>query len=482
MLNELTFLSFLMIMLPVLIPALAGFYRLFEKAGEDGWKAFVPVYNILIHLKIIGRPAWWVVYFFIPMVNIFVAVGIIIELWRCFGRENLLEQAVGTVFYPFYVAYLGFSPGVKYVGTSAELPKRPKSATREWADAIIFAVIAATVIRWMFMEAYVIPTPSMEKSLLVGDFLFVSKIHYGPRTPKTPLQVPLTHQTLWGTKNFSANGIPSYLSWIQLPQYRFPGFSSVKRNDVVVFNYPDEYDLHPVDLRTNYIKRCVGIPGDKVTIADTQVIVNGESIEKPEEMQLSYFVSTTQNINERIWDRHDIVEPRRFPDGSGYLIYTEPEEAAALRDRYDFIEDVTAVKQDSGFYQTQIYPASTYFNWNVDHYGPITIPAKGQTIEINRKNLDLYMIPIMHFEGNGEVDVNDDKLFIDGEQVTEYTFKQNYYFMMGDNRHNSLDSRFWGFVPEDHIVGKAYFIWLSVDNNKSFFKKIRWRRIFKGIS
>jgi len=349
-------------------------------------------------------------------------------------------------------------------------PKK-KSALREWADAIVFAVIAATIIRWLLLEAFTIPTPSMEKSLLVGDFLFVSKVHYGTRTPKTILQVPLTHQKIWGTE------IPSYLDWIQLPQYRLPGFTKIKNNDVVVFNYPLEHH-YPTDLRTNYIKRCVGIPGDKVEVRDTQVYINGEVLENPPHMQFRYYVMTNDVINDRVWKNHDISEFRRVQ--GGYSIMTNDETAEKLKS-LAFINDVVMVKMGETQVNPRIFPDAGLFPWNEDFFGPLEVPAEGQTIEINEENLARYGNLIEFYEGNEEVVITENSLTIEGESITEYTFKQNYFFMMGDNRHNSEDSRFWGFVPEDHVVGKALFIWLSIDKNGGFIDKVRFSRMFSLI-
>lgn len=364
-------------------------------------------------------------------------------------------------------------------------PPKKKSAFREWLDSIVFAVVAATLIRWMFMEAFTIPTPSMENSLLVGDFLFVSKLHYGTRTPKTPLQVPLTHQTIWGTN------IPSYLDWIQLPQYRLPGFSDVKRGDVVVFNFPSEYQ-YPVDLKTNYIKRCIGTPGDVVEVRDLQVYINGEPMENPPRMENEYFVSTTTAVNEdKIFRENGISEFSSYTetfgdtipenDESGYLMYTTTAIAEQLK-AYDFVRDIRLVKAPKEVSEPSLYPKSSLFKWNRDHYGPITIPKEGVTVEMTPENIAFYGDVIKYYEGNEKVEVKDNSITIDGKAIDGYTFKQNYYFMMGDNRHNSLDSRYWGFVPEDHIVGKAVFVWMSIDPNPtSVANKIRWKRLFRII-
>lgn len=361
----------------------------------------------------------------------------------------------------------------KKKATGEQKIQHPKSKMREWADAIVFAVVAATIIRWLLLEAFTIPTPSMERSLLVGDFLFVSKMHYGPRTPKTPLQVPLTHQKIWGTE------IPSYLDWIQLPQFRLPGFTEVKRNDVVVFNYPPEFE-HPIDLKTNYIKRCVGVPGDVLTVENTQVHINGEVFENPPEMQFRYFIFTKERINERIFKQNKISDYDRDLRGNGYYAFITPEDAEILR-AMPFIDDVRILQRNEDDVEPRIFPDARVYPWNADFFGPLEIPGENTTIEINSETLVTYGSVITNYEGHDDVRVEEDKLFIDGEEVTEYTFNQNYYFMMGDNRHNSEDSRFWGFVPEDHVVGKAFFIWLSLDPSETFLGKIRWSRFFNLI-
>lgn len=351
--------------------------------------------------------------------------------------------------------------------------KKKKGPVKEWVDAIVFAVVAATLIRWAFMEAYTIPTPSMENSLLVGDFLFVSKINYGPRTPKTPLQVPLTHAKLWGP----LSGIPSYSDAIQLPSFRLPGFGDVERNDVVVFNYPPEFE-HPTDLKTHYIKRCVAVGGDTLQIKDTQVYINGKIAENPENMQFLYFVATKKTINDRIFEQNGVWD--RTPVNGGYYIQARPEDAKKF-ESLPFVERVVAAKRGKEDVEPRIFPDATRYPWNADFYGPLVIPAEGMTIQLTEDNVITYGSTIRDYEGLEDVKVQENKLVIDGKVATEYTFQQNYYFMMGDNRHNSEDSRFWGFVPGDHVVGEASFIWMSIDPNANFFNKIRWSRLFNGI-
>ena len=346
-----------------------------------------------------------------------------------------------------------------------------KSPLREWLDAIVFAVVAATLIRWIFMEAFTIPTPSMEKSLLVGDFLFVSKVSYGARTPATPLQIPLTHGKIWGTE------IPSYLDWIKLPQYRLPAFSDLERNDVVVFNYPPEFE-HPVDLKTHYIKRCIGISGDVIEVREGQVYVNGEKGENPELMQYRYYIKTNQTVRERVFKQHDVWEV--MPIQGGYIVHTTPAIAQSLKEE-TFIEDVVETLMPDGQANPRIFPDANYFPWNADNWGPLEVPYEGMTLQLTDTLVAKYGSTIVDYEGNENAEVKDYKLYIGGQEVKDYTFKQDYYFMMGDNRHNSEDSRFWGFVPADHVVGEAAFIWLSLDASESFLNKIRWRRFFNLI-
>ncbi|MBT1704815.1 signal peptidase I [Chryseosolibacter indicus] len=370
--------------------------------------------------------------------------------------------------------------------------EKPKSKVREWWDAILFAVIAATLIRWLIMEAYTIPTPSMENSLLVGDFLFVSKFHYGTRTTTTPLQVPLTHQKIWFTN------IPSYSTAIKLPQYRLPGLTHVKNGDVVVFNVPprelNDAD-YPVDLKTNYIKRCVGIAGDVIEIKNEQVYINGKELPNPADRQYGYLFMSNGQISERNFKKlglgpEDYGMEYQTSDGKvAYRVHLTKEAFEKINaEKPNYIISITKEERNeketfpySGYNQLFGLKTNPKMSWSQDNFGPLWIPKKGATIAINDSTLTLYGNTIVKYDHNDEVRVEEGKLYIDGKQVNEYTFKQNYYFMMGDNRHNSLDSRYWGFVPEDHIVGKAFFIWLSIDRNADFINKIRWNRFFKLI-
>ncbi|GAB4243868.1 MAG: signal peptidase I [Ekhidna sp.] len=458
-----------------------AYYKFFEKAGKEGWKGFIPVYNYYVHLEIVGRPLWWIVLLFVPVINFFVALTIHLDLMKSFGKYTYLDQVLGVVFAPIYMNYIAWTD-TSYIDKATAIPKPKKSFGKEWFEAIVFAVFCATFVRWIFMEAYVIPTGSMERSLLVGDFLFVSKAEYGPRTPQTPLQVPLTHQTIWGTE------IPSYIPSVSLPSLRLPSLGKVERNDVVVFNYPvdDHYnqradgDYHPMDLKTHYIKRCVAIAGETIEIKGTQVYVNGEASENPPLMQHQYFVRTTETIRDRIFDKYNIDPQNRSRYPEGYGIHM-PQDVAAELEKLPFVESVTLQMYPEDRPEINIFPNAEYFPWNRDFFGPLTVPARGMEIDINEETLAMYGSTIANYEGLESVTLEDGKLLIDGDEATTYTFQKDYYFMMGDNRHASDDSRYWGFVPEDNIVGEASFIWMSWNTNGSFLSKIRWSRLFDGI-
>ena len=442
-------------------------------------------------MELVGKPNWWFIYLLIPLFNIFAYYILIFDLIRCLGKESIWSQIICIFAFYLYLPWLAFQKDTKYLGKVDTLPVPIKSPVKEWTEAIAFAVIAATLIRWTIMEAYTIPTPSMENSLLVGDFLFVSKFHYGTRTPATPLQMPLTHQKIWFTE------VPSYVEWIKLPQFRLPGLTSVKRGDVVVFNVPrDEennfmiYDTtkwkyFPVDLKTNYIKRCVAEAGDTFEIRDKVLYANGIAQEPPPQSRYQYRVVASDEINERNFEKMELdpddltYQGRNDLGQAEYVMHLTQESKEKIKS-FPFIisvNDIPATKE----FGAQLFPFYDSLDWTADNYGPLVIPSKGMKISINDSTLAFYGMAIKDYEGNKDVSISKGKLLIGGEEVKEYTFKQDYYFMMGDNRNNSLDSRYWGFVPEDHIVGKGFFIWLSLDQYGTWLDKIRWNRFLKII-
>jgi signal peptidase I len=351
---------------------------------------------------------------------------------------------------------------------------RPKSKTREWIDALIFAVIAATLIRTFFIEAFTIPTPSMEEDLLVGDFLFVSKISYGARTPMTPLAFPFAHQEM------PIFGGKAYSEAIKLPYYRLPGFSKIKNHDVVVFNYPME-DERPVDKQTHYIKRCIGIPGDSIKLIDGLVYVNNKPDTLDPRGQRLFFINAEQGFTFEESTRkrlHITQEDMKYL--SQNLIMLTASAAAEVK-KMKGVSDLQVYYRQKEEYNPGVFPQDARLKWNEDNYGPMWIPKKGATIQLTPENVATYKRAITVYEKNS-LNESNGKVFINGKEATTYTFKQDYYWMMGDNRHNSLDSRFWGFVPEDHIVGKAVFIWMSWNAEGSFLGKIRWERLFHLIN
>lgn len=386
-----------------------------------------------------------------------------------FSKITFFAAIVLSILFEAIVVYFIFTSNDK---------STKKSKTREWVDALIFAVVAATLIRTFVVEAYTIPTSSMEKSLLVGDFLFVSKMHYGARVPMTPLAFPFAHHTM------PIIGGKSYLQWIDVPYYRIPPFVKIKNNDVVVFNYPME-DFRPVDKRENYIKRCIGIPGDTLRIEDRQVYINGRKNFNPPNMQFSYLIQTDGSpINPKILQSLHITEGGAVFERGLFKYELTDEKVNKIRELKN-VQKINFFPFQSlqRYSQETLFPNDTenFGTWNLDNYGPIIIPKKGVTVKLSDKNIAIYKRLITVYE-HQTLEIKNGKIIINGNEAKEYTFKMDYYWMMGDNRHNSLDSRYWGFVPEDHIVGKAWLIWLSWDSAEELWNKIRWKRIFNLIS
>lgn len=352
--------------------------------------------------------------------------------------------------------------------------KRKSMAGGEWIDAGIFAVLAATLIRTFFIEAYQIPTSSMEKSLLVGDFLFVSKINYGPRVPNTPVSFPFVHHTM------PVTGGKAYSEILKLPYYRLMPFQKIKNNDVVVFNYPAENEGRPVDKKENYIKRCVGISGDSLKVIDGVLYINNQKAQYGNTYQTSFTVQTSAPFNKARLRVLDITEIEFNGTEGGFTVYTSNAVAEEMKKMPNVVA-VSPLVAPRGK-NPEIFPhIPGQLDWSIDQFGPIYIPKKGDVITLDSINFFIYEKAIRDYENNSTLTMRGGKYFINEQEITTYTFKLNYYFMMGDNRHRSYDGRGWGFVPEDHVVGKALFIWMSSDPIGKGLEKVRWNRIFKWI-
>lgn len=354
--------------------------------------------------------------------------------------------------------------------------KAKKSKTREWIDALLFALIASTIIRGLFFSAYAIPSGSMEGTQLIGDYLFVSKMSYGPRMPFTPLSIPFLESTI------GSRQIKTYWDGIKLPYFRLPGLATVKNGDIVVFNKPDEADIQnslPVDVRTNLIKRCIGISGDEFMMRKGQVYINGKAFKNAEAQQNSYLVDLENTaMNPQVFQDMNI-DIRRQIDTHTFEMIIPNQNIEAFK-AFSNVKSLKPYVEAANAYDEAIFPHNEKFKWNEDNYGPLVIPKKGMSVPLNDSTLVLYRRAIEVYEGN-QVQVEGNHVLINGTPASNYTFKMNYYWMMGDNRHNSIDSRFWGYVPEDHIVGKAMVTWMSLDPNKGLLSKVRWNRIMKPI-
>jgi signal peptidase I len=450
-------------------------------------------------------------------------------------RDKYFKFGVAVILYILWVVWLGnywFLLGIpivfdvyvtKKVNWSPWKKRNTKNSTLvEWVDALIFAVIAVTIINIFLFQNYKIPTGSMEKTMLIGDHLYVSKVSYGPRIPNTPLSFPFTQNLLW-------DNVPSFSTLIQWPYKRLAGFDDIKNDDIVVFNFPegdtvalerssesyygivlgiaeankrndqmrgikrseDEYYSEarnfvwsnytvvsrPVDKTDNYVKRCVAIGGDTLQVIKGQLFINSHPQKEIPGLQMSYSVSLKSQFNPKILDEMGLTPNDILPE---YNIMILSNENYNKIKEFSNVESIVPNTDEPGRFDNKTFPHDPRYPWNADNYGPLYIPKKGATIKISIDNISIYKRIIGHYEKN-KLEIKDNIIYINDKPATEYTFKMNYYFMMGDNRHNSLDSRFWGFVPEDHIIGRPIFIWLSLDPNKSFLSKIRWNRMFRRI-
>lgn len=517
-----------------------GTWKLYVKAGRKAWEAAIPVYNAIVLMQIINRPKWWVILLFIPIINLLMFPVLWVETIRSFKRHSLLETWLVILTLGFYIYYVNYKLEVTYVENRS---LDPRSAAGEWVSSIVFAIVAATLVHTYFIQPYVIPTGSLERTLRIGDLLFVSKFHYGARTPMTAIAAPMVHDTL------PFVGLPSYLRKPQLPYFRLPGFKDIKRKEIVVFSWPadtvrqfhkrEKGVIKPIDKKSNYVKRCVGLPGDSLQIIDGYVHVNGKQLALPDRAKPMYnhVVTVDKDISNylRILGRENL-RARVIQVPTSVLQKNNADEiikAASLNEiKRDssfayFVGNITdqrianflevktvsnmalfnLVEENAGALEakngivsveryiesaphTRIFPQNRTHASTVDNFGPIYIPKRGATIPLKVSSLPFYKKIIKDYEHN-TVSVKGNQVFLNGKVADTYTFQQDYYWMMGDNRHSSEDSRMWGYVPENHIVGTPIFIWMSVDNfmapdgkstNPPWKWKPRWDRIFTTVN
>lgn len=534
-----TLLQWFIFFLAVQVVHFLGTWKLYEKAGRKPWEAAVPVYNAMVLMQIIGKPRWWTILLFVPIVNLIMFPVVWVQTLKAFGKKTSVDAIIGIVTLGLYIYVLNYSGDAKYTPEDGE----KKDST---FSSLLFAVVVATIVHTYIMQPFTIPTASLEKTLLIGDFLFVSKFNYGARTPMTTVAAPMVHDSIPLTK------AKSYTNWPQLPYFRFPGFEKIKKNDIVVFNWPTDTVKFfgdtvtvglrkPVDKKSNYVKRCVATPGDKFELKNGTVFINDKELILSDRAKPQYYYPVEANgafdgnflskynisdywryykIEKTLWEDPNIQAFFKSKEGRAYL--NETSRDSSMVEVFGFIgmdhmtrlrmvpianklqvnltyEKVTALKNDPFIKEVKphfIYPPKidehtklpeifphSKPEWSVDNMGPFVMPEKGKTVELNKETLPLYEMIIKEYEKN-DLKVNGNEIRINGQVTNSYTFKQNYYWLMGDNRHNSLDSRYWGFVPEDHVVGKPVFIWMSIDQNESWAnigKKIRWDRLFTTV-
>jgi signal peptidase I len=461
-------------------------WKLYVKAGRKAWEAFVPVYNGIVLMQIINRPKYWVLLLFVPVINLFLFPIIWIETLRTFGKKSTLDMLLGVFTLGLYIAYVNYAQDVNY---HEKRDLKAPNKTMDTIGSLSFAIVVATLVHTYFIQPFTIPTSSLEKSLLVGDFLFVSKFHYGARTPMTPIAAPMVHDTIPVVK------IKSYAQSPQLPYFRFPALQKIERNDIVVFNWPADTLFHmykaadkrydkPIDKKTNYVKRCTAIPGDKIEIREGVVYINGKESILPERAKPQYSYKVAWDGKTQV-NLDYIKQELHITDAFGQIANDTLLFSALPQESVERIKNIPGITQVERIIHKEtdpaIFPGSK--NWNVDNLGPIYIPEAGKTVALTNETLPFYKKIISEYEGK-ELIVSGNEIKIDGKVATSYTFEQDYYWMMGDNRHNSLDSRYWGFVPADHIVGKPIFIWMSIDGINDGLKNwsIRWDRLFTTVS
>ena len=478
-----TFQQWFIFFLVIQVIHFLGTWKLYVKAGRKAWEAAVPVYNAIVLMQIINRSKWWVILLFIPIINLLMFPILWVETIRSFGKNSTTDTLLVIATLGFYIYYVNYMEDVKYIENRS---LKPRTATGEWVSSIAFAIIAATIVHTYVMQPYTIPTSSLEKTLLIGDFLFVSKFHYGARVPMTTVAAPMVHDTLPFIK------IRSYLNKPQLPYLRFPAIQKIKQNDIVVFSWPvdtveqffkrtNRRIRKPIDKKSNYVKRCVGIAGDSLEIRDGYVYINGKKNELPERAKLQFYydVNTggTQLSVKSLRSRYHVREGGRLQDGN-YVLNLASDDARLLKNNpsVKVMQRKISPKGES----ENVFPNVRSLNWNKDNFGPVYIPKKDATVALNVESLPFYKQIIVEYEKN-KLEVKDGKILVNGQEVDNYTFRQDYFWMMGDNRHNSEDSRYWGFVPADHIVGKPVFIWFSWNSDGKGLGKVRWERLFTTV-
>ena len=515
-----------------------GTWKLYVKSGYNSELAFIPVYNAVILMKIINRPTWWVILLFLPIINLLIFPVIWVETARSFGKNTTLDTIATVASLGFFIYLINYSSKSEYI---SERDINPKTAFGEWLGSIIFAVILATFVHTYLIQPYIVPTGSLEKSILIGDFLFVSKFHYGARAPQTAVSFPMVHDTIVGT------GIRSYLNKPQIPYFRLPGFQKIKRNEIVTFSWPadtvrkffvrEKGVKKPIDKKSNYVKRCVALPSDTLEIINGLIHINGKKSIMPYRAKPIYTYSAynskgvsasnliklgvsdiqrkfkIQEINQYKFEQirpyllnvidnspenfivitkskgipyeirlNSRISMTEIKDTKTDLFLTNKE--ADLISKSNILDSLKRTFNEIKSYNTSYFPNDIRFNWNEDNFGPIIIPKRNTTVELTKNNLPIYKKIIREYEKNElTLDLNG-TIRINNIETNSYTFKQDYYWMMGDNRYRSEDSRSWGFVPEDHIVGKPVFIWFSIDGINDGFKnwKIRWDRVFTTIN
>lgn len=482
-----------------------GTWKLYEKAGRKPLEAFIPVYNSIILMKIINRPTWWTFLLFIPVINLIMFPVVWVETLRSFGKNSTTDTILGIVTFGLYIYYVNYTQNVSYIHDRSTVAT---TKTGDTVSSLLFAIVVATLVHTYLIQPFTIPSSSLEKSLLIGDFLFVSKVNYGARVPMTTVAAPMVHDTLpiLNTKSYLYNDSDktSWKNKLQLPYFRLPGFETIKNNDIVVFNWPADtlfnmylpadrrYDK-PKDKKTNYVKRCVGIPGDSLQIKNGIVFINGKELILPERARPQYSYRIVYDGKTPI-DIDYLLKSMDVTDGIDYISATK--DTIGIRsltfenaERFKKVPGITSVIRviKKSYEDNPVFPnaandkLTTPNNWSCDNYGPIYIPQAGKTVNLDLKSLPFYRKIISEYEGNTLKVVGND-IFINDKKATTYTFNQNYYWMMGDNRHNSLDARYFGYTPEDHVVGKPIFIWMSWDSNGKGINKVRWDRVFTTVS